>query len=195
MIIKNKHFLFEIENLLIIILISFFISGTIKLFLTSYFVCYLFIIFHELAHIIFATIYGKKIRKMKLSLAGVCVTFNNDDNINIVKKIIIYIAGPMSNFALALIFNKIDFVYEINIFLGILNLLPIYPLDGYNILFVLLDFLDKSFYINFIEKVFILLLLIISIISFIKYYNPSLLIFIIYIILIKYAYKNQGKIK
>ena len=135
MIIKNKHFLFEIENLLIIILISFFISGTIKLFLTSYFVCYLFIIFHELAHIIFATIYGKKIRKMKLSLAGVCVTFNNDDNINIVKKIIIYIAGPMSNFALALIFNKIDIVYEINIFLGILNLLPIYLLPGYNILF------------------------------------------------------------
>ena len=194
MYIRKNGFLLEIENLLLIILISFFISGKIKLFLTSYFVCYLFIIFHELSHIIFATIYGKKIKRIKLSLAGVCVAFNNE-SIDIVKKIIIYIAGPMSNFALALIFKKIDFVFEINLFLGVLNLLPIYPLDGYNIIIVLLDFLGKSSYINFIEGIFILILLFISIFVFIIYFNPSLLIFICYIILIKYAYKNQGKIR
>lgn len=192
MYIRKNGFLLEIENLLLIILISFFISGKIKLFLTSYFVCYLFIIFHELAHIIFATIYGNKIKRIKLSLAGVCVTFNNE-SVDIVKKIIIYLAGPMSNFTLALIFNNIDFVYEINIFLGVLNLLPIYPLDGYNIVLALLDFIGKSFYINLIENLFILILFIISVLEIIIYYNPSLLIFIIYILLIKYAYKNQGK--
>ena len=101
----------------------------------------------------------------------------------------------MSNFVLALIFKKIDFVFEINLFLGVLNLLPIYPLDGYNIIIVLLDFLGKSSYINFIEGIFILILLFISIFVFIIYFNPSLLIFICYIILIKYAYKNQGKIR
>lgn len=194
MVIKRNGFLLEIENLLLIILISFFISGKIKLFLTSYFVCYLFIIFHELSHIIFATIYGKKIKRIKLSLAGICVTFNNE-SIDIVKKIIIYIAGPMSNFALALIFKKIDFVFEINLFLGVLNLLPIYPLDGYNIIIVLLDFVGKSSYIVFIEGLFLLILLFISFFVFVTYFNPSLLIFICYIILIKYAYKNQGKIR
>ncbi len=192
MILKGRNFLFEIENLLIIILISFFISDKIKLFLTSYFVCYLFIIFHELAHIIFATIYGKKIKRIKLSLAGVCVTFNNDE-LKIVKKIIIYVAGPLSNVCLALIFKKIDFVYEINLFLAILNLMPIYPLDGYNILLCVLDLFKKNTYIFLIENMFILILLFLSIIILIFNFNPSLLIFIIYILLIKYGAKKQGK--
>lgn len=191
MVLKGKNFLFEIENLLIIILISFFISDKIKLFLTSYFVCYLFIVFHELAHIIFATIYGKKIRRIKLSLAGVCVTFNNDE-LKIVKKIIMYVAGPMSNLCLALIFRNINFVYEINLFLAILNLMPIYPLDGYNILLCLLDFFKKSVYIHFIENIFVLILLFFSITILIFNFNPSLLIFTVYILLIKYGSKKQG---
>lgn len=189
---KKNEFILEIENLLIIVLISFFISDKIKLFLMSYFVCYLFIVFHELAHIIFAVIYGRKIKKIKLSLAGVCVTFNNVE-IKILRKIIIYIAGPVSNICLAMIFKNIDFVYEINCFLALLNLMPIYPLDGYNILSCLLDLFGKSCYIKLIERVFILLLLSLSIIVFLLYYNVSLLIFFIYIILIKYTSKNQGK--
>ncbi len=194
MILKKMGFLIEVENLLIIILISFFISDKIKLFLTSYFVCYLFIIFHELSHIIFATIFGKKIIKIKLSLAGICVTFSNE-YLSVIKRIIMYLVGPISNFVLALIFNNIDFIYEVNLFLGILNLLPIYPLDGYNILLVILDLVNKSNYINFIERVFISSLLFISISIFLLYFNPSLLIFVTYILLIKNISKNHGKIR
>ena len=87
--LKKCNILIEIENLLIIILISFFFSDKIKLFLTSYFVCYLFILFHELSHILFATLFGKKIEKIKLSIAGVCVTFNNI-KLETVKNLIIY---------------------------------------------------------------------------------------------------------
>ena len=65
MVLRLNSFLLEIENLFVIVLISFFFSDKIKLFLTSYFVCYLFIIFHELSHIIFASIFDKKIRKLK----------------------------------------------------------------------------------------------------------------------------------
>lgn len=194
MILKKMGFLIEVENLLIIILISFFISDKIKLFLTSYFVCYLFIIFHELSHIIFATIFGKKIIKIKLSLAGICVTFSNE-YLSVIKRIIMYLVGPISNFVLALIFNNIDFIYEVNLFLGILNLLPIYPLDGYNILLAILDLVNKSNYINFIERVFISSLLFISISIFLLYFNPSLLIFVTYILLIKNISKNHGKIR
>ena len=194
MILKKMGFLIEVENLLIIILISFFISDKIKLFLTSFFVCYLFIIFHELSHIIFATIFGKKIIKIKLSLAGICVTFSNE-YLSVIKRIIMYLVGPISNFVLALIFNNIDFIYEVNLFLGILNLLPIYPLDGYNILLVILDLVNKSNYINFIERVFISSLLFISISIFLLYFNPSLIIFVTYILLIKNISKNHGKIR
>ena len=193
MILRLNSFFIEIENLFIIVLISFFFSDKIKLFLTSYFVCYLFIIFHELSHIIFASIFGKKIRKLKLSIAGVCVVFNNNDGLKIIKKIIIYLAGPLGNIILALLFRNIDFVFEINIFLAILNLMPVYPLDGYNILNCILTSLNKISYLKSIETFFLSFLLVISIIVFFMYYNPSLIIFFMYVILIKYFTKNHIK--
>ena len=193
MILRLNSFFIEIENLFIIVLISFFFSDKIKLFLTSYFVCYLFIIFHELSHIIFASIFGKKIRKLKLSIAGVCVVFNNNDGLKIIKKIIIYLAGPLGNIILALLFRNIDFVFEINIFLAILNLMPVYPLDGYNILNCILTSLNKISYLKSIETFFLSFLLVISIIVFFMYYNLSLIIFFIYVILIKYFTKNHVK--
>ena len=193
MILRLNSFFIEIENLFIIVLISFFFSDKIKLFLTSYFVCYLFIIFHELSHIIFASIFGKKIRKLKLSIAGVCVVFNNNDELEIIKKIIIYIAGPLANIILALLFINIDFVFEVNIFLAFLNLMPVYPLDGYNILNCILTSLNKISYLKSIETFFLSFLLVISIIVFFMYYNPSLIIFFMYVILIKYFTKNHVK--
>ena len=193
MILRLNSFFIEIENLFIIVLISFFFSDKIKLFLTSYFVCYLFIVFHELSHIIFASIFGKKIRKLKLSIAGVCVVFNNNDELKIIKKLIIYIAGPLANIILALLFINIDFVFEVNIFLAFLNLMPVYPLDGYNIFKCILIFFNKINYLKSIESIFLILFFIISIIIFFMYYNPSLIIFFIYVILIKYFTKNHIK--
>ena len=104
---KINNILIEIEDLFIIILISFFFSDKIKVFLTSYYVCYMFILFHECAHIIFAMLFGKKIEKIKLSIAGVCVKFNNNKELEIVKNLIIYIAGPLSNICLAIMFYNI----------------------------------------------------------------------------------------
>lgn len=186
--IKKCSILVEIENLFIIILISFFISDKIKLFLTSYFVCYLFILFHELSHILFATLFGKKIEKIKLSIAGVCVTFNNVE-LEIVKDLIIYIAGPIANICLAIMFYNIKFIFEINVFLAVLNLVPVYPLDGYNIANL---FFSKKVIKN-IEYTFLSLLFLISFFIFIKNFNPSLLVFFIYIMLIKYVSKNHIK--
>ena len=195
--LKIDKFLLEIENLFIIILISFLISDKIKLFLTSYFVCYLFIIFHELSHIIshvfFASIFGEKVKKIKISIAGMCVTFNNNDDLNIIKRIIIYIAGPLSNMILAIIFYNIRFVFEINIFLAILNLMPIYPLDGYNILKIVFEYFKKDTFLEKFQLLFIFLLFFISIFVFLTTFNPSLVIFFVYIMLIKYVTKNHIK--
>ena len=186
--VKKCNIFIEIENLLLIILISFFFSDKIKLFLTSYFVCYLFIIFHELSHILFATLFGKKIEKIKLSIAGVCVTFNNS-KLEIVKNLIIYLAGPLANICLAILFHKINFIFEVNIFLALLNLMPIYPLDGYNILNI---FFNKSTIKN-VENIFLSLIFLISVFILIGYFNPSLFIFFVYVMLIKYVTKNHIK--
>lgn len=186
---KINNILIEIEDLFIIILISFFFSDKIKVFLTSYYVCYMFILFHECAHIIFAMLFCKKIEKIKLSIAGVCVKFNNNKELEIVKNLIIYIAGPLSNICLAIMFYNIKFVFEINIFLALLNLMPIYPLDGYNILKLFLGY-NK---IQKVEYIFFCLLFLISIFIFIETFNPSLFIFFMYVMLIKYVSKNHVK--
>lgn len=192
MIIKRKGFFVEIEDLLIIILISFLFSDKIKLFLMSYFVCYLFMIFHESSHILFATIFNKKIKKIKLSVAGVCVIFSNNDELNILKEIIIYIAGPLSNLCLALMFKNIRFIFETNIFLCVLNLLPIYPLDGYNIIKIILKYYEKEVYLKYIDYIIFVIFFIISLYIFIVYFNPSLVIFLVYIMLIKNTSKNRA---
>ena len=184
--LKIDKFLLEIENLFIIILISFLISDKIKLFLTSYFVCYL-------SHVFFASIFGEKVKKIKISIAGMCVTFNNNDDLNIIKRIIIYIAGPLSNMILAIIFYNIRFVFEINIFLAILNLMPIYPLDGYNILKIVFEYFKKDTFLEKFQLLFIFLLFFISIFVFLTTFNPSLVIFFVYIMLIKYVTKNHIK--
>lgn len=185
MIIRKNNFIFEIENLLIIVLISFFVSVKIKVFLTSYFVCYLFIIFHESAHILVATLFNKKILKIKLSLAGACVTIEKK-RLNKGKEIIIYFAGPIANFCLALLFKNVDMVFEINTFLGILNLLPVYPLDGYNIMSLLI----KNDFIYVIQTMFFYCIFIISVVIFILTKNPSLFIFSIYIFVINHVAKS-----
>ena len=110
---KNNSFVFEIENLLIIVLISFFVSVKIKLFLTSYFVCYLFIIFHELAHILVAALFNKKILKIKLSLAGACVTLDKK-RLNKGKELLIYFAGPiLDGYNIMSLLIKHELVYVI----------------------------------------------------------------------------------
>lgn len=185
MILRKRGFIFEIENLLIIVLISFFVSVKIKLFLTSYFVCYLFIIFHELAHILVATFFGKKILKIKLSLAGACVTFEHK-RLNNIKELLIYLAGPISNICLAIVFKDIDMVFEINVFLAILNMMPVFPLDGYNIMSLLI----KEHKIYVIQTIFLCTICILSVVIFVVTKNPSLFIFSVYIIVIKHVAKS-----
>ena len=104
--------------------------------------------------------------------------------------ILMYIAGPISNFILAFVFYKIKIVFEINIFLGILNLIPIFPLDGYNILKSILKLWINNDnlilkVINIVNYALLCCLLIIAIAMVFKLYNPSLFLFLIYLIILK----------
>lgn len=195
--IKTPFFYIKIDILFIIAMFVFFLSLKLRVFFSSFLVCYMFIIFHESCHMFVGTVLGKSIDTFNISLFGVSVSFNKTryeinkkKNINeYIREIIIYIAGPLSNFILAIIFNNIKFVFDINIFLGILNLIPIYPLDGYNILknLLLINFKENKAekIINFINYMFFVVLVILGIICLILIYNPSLILFLIYLIIIK----------
>lgn len=99
---------------------------------------------HETAHLLAAILLKIKFRKVKITMFG--FNMNADlENIVFVKKVVLLLSGPLVNFCLFIIF--FDTVYEsfanANIFLCIVNLIPIVPLDGGNLCKAVLEiFLD-----------------------------------------------------
>ena len=83
--IKTPFFIIEIEILFFIILLVSLFSITFRNYLANYFICYFFIIFHELSHMFVGTIFGEEIELFKFSVSGVSIRFveekNNDSNI------------------------------------------------------------------------------------------------------------------
>ncbi|MDO4282200.1 MAG: hypothetical protein Q4D02_01065 [Clostridia bacterium] len=160
--------------------------------------CYLFILFHELSHIFVASLFGKKMEKLKLTLSGVNVKFEREKYIlksenEYFHNMLIYFAGPLSNIILAMIFHSNIMIYEINICLGMINLLPIYPLDGYNILKNVLGNNYKNIYLDIIGNITLIVLFLISIYQILFLKSISILIFSVYIFLIKMFAKYASK--
>ncbi len=192
--INTPYFTLKIEVLLIIVFLISILFENVRNFLYSFYICYLFIVFHELSHMFIAAILGKEIKDFKMSLAGVCITFKEEKyekikitKINNIKNIFIYLAGPLSNLIIAVLFQNIKLIFEINIFFALLNLIPLYPLDGYNILQNILMIIkskekNKSI-LKILEKVILLIFFTISILQIIYFKNPSMIIFVIYIYL------------
>jgi Zn-dependent protease len=199
MTFKTKFCRIEIETMLIFIILTSIISNTLFKFLYCFFACYLFILFHELMHILVGNILNKKLIKIKFSIAGICASFEKEKYLCkkdiYFKNIIIYLSGPISNLILAYMFNSNLMIKEINIFLAVLNFLPLYPLDGYNIISNILKIIVPQRYVlkilNTIENVFIVIVLILSLYQIIEYYNFSIIIFCLYIFVLKINKKNN----
>lgn len=140
--------------------INIFLVGLIFFIVNQFYMYILFMIFviiHECFHLLAGIVLGYKVKNLKIMPLGVSVGFKEKEeeyntkirksNMNNVKKIIILLMGPISNIVIAgmfLVLNKPEPVY-INIVIAIFNLLPIYPLDGGQILNRIL----RIFYSNF----------------------------------------------
>jgi len=195
---KTKFCRIEIETILIFVILTSIMSNTLFKFLYYFFACYLFILFHELMHILVGSIFKKKLIRIQFSISGICATFEKEKYVSnksvYLKNVLIYLAGPISNLILAYIFNANVMIREINIFLAILNFLPLFPLDGYNIISNILKLFCVQKYVvkvmNNIENIFIILVLFISIYQILEYYNFSIIIFCIYLFALKINKNN-----
>ena len=198
----------KVDLKIFLFFLIFLITRKIKI----YGILMLFALIHEFGHLICGLILGYKPEKMTILPYGVKISFkaNASDynkkilkgNLNLVKKIILAFAGPLTNiiciFITLLIGNKIKFeIYQYiiysNMLIALFNLLPIYPLDGGRILKEILHIfygLRKSYKISqIISEATLYVITAISSILILYYKNIAIFIIVIYLWII--VYKNK----
>lgn len=185
----------KVDLKIFLIIILYILTKNIELFAMSF----IFILLHELGHAITGVILGLKIKKININVLGLSIEFENYGKERINNKIIIDMAGPVINIIsliIAVILKKEEIVY-INILLAIINLLPIYPLDGGRIVKNLL--LKKHNYkqvVGYTEKISKNTLIIITAVSsliilYIKNFGIFLAIIYLWSIALTEWRKNQ----
>lgn len=170
----------------------------------------LFVFIHELGHMIAGILLKLKPKSLNIMPFGISITFEAYGYRKLIeiKKIVVAIAGPITNFLIAIVtiflHIKIDLKQTIiysNILIGIFNLIPIYPLDGGRILKGIIKLrlykIKTDEIINKISNLMIIILTAISSISILYFKNISILFILIYLWLIvikenkKYSMKKK----
>lgn len=129
-----------------------------------------------------AHIFGVALYSLRPTLVGIRARLKNTRSFR--KQTIIYFAGPFGNFIAAFcLYNAEGFLnnlFEANIAIGLFNLLPIYPLDGGQILIILLfKLMGSSRTFKLAKRLAIVLkvfLIAAGIVQIVMFENPSLLI-------------------
>ena len=172
-------------DLRIILLILFFISTSqIKVYCIFLFS----ILGHELAHIVCAKILKMQIEEVSFGVFGFSAQIYQFGKNKSLHRIFMYLAGPVFNLILSFLFYIFqapkEFV-DINLLLGLLNLMPILPLDGGRVLKEILKyFYDYKFANSFMlefTKVNLVIISLVYSIAILKLKNVMILILIIYL--------------
>lgn len=111
-----------------------------------YFIFLISIIIHECIHLIFGKIINGKVNYLRLGIFGMSMNMAFLGKQNLIKKILFFLSGPISNYVIAYSFKDINLtITYVNYALFFFNLLPILPLDGGNIVLeVLKRIIGKS---------------------------------------------------
>ena len=177
--------------------------------LEEYFAMFIFILIHEIGHLLAGILLGLKPILLEIIPQGLRIEFKINEkyynkkilkgNKLVLKEILIALAGPMTNILIIIlilnigklndnihinILNQINLVY-INLLIILFNILPIYPLDGGRILKGLIHIIKgkrkAEKYINNIS--FIVMILITILFSLIIFYLQNIAILVIVIFL------------
>lgn len=194
--------LFNISYYTYLLLLISFLCGYIKNILIIYFI----IIFHEIGHILLIKLCNYKILSINIYPFGGITLIDKKINTSINKDILINLGGIFNQLLLFIILilfketiNSFDYelIYKYNLYILIFNILPIIPLDGNNIIHLLLEkiFAYKlSYYLNFIISLIglIIFILLNIIYNYDNYLILGLLVYniIVYIKNFKYLYNR-----
>lgn len=150
------------------------------------FLClYIFVIMHEIVHMLVATILKMNVYEIELLPIGVNAKYAGKTT-NF-KELLISLAGPFASFLFSIILKNETFKL-MNLSIAIFNLIPMRPFDGgkifENILNILLSKKIANKILSFLSKITLNLLLFFSIITLIFLRNYYLVILVIYMICI-----------
>ena len=185
--------------------LGFYYAATGQIFV---FIIYTVVaVLHELGHSFVAAGAGYRLKKITLMPFGAVVS-GKLDGMKLKDEIKIALAGPFINLAVGLLFVASWWIYpesyaftdiaaEANFSMAIVNLLPIFPLDGGTILSASLSLLmgdDKAFFIcRIIGVVFALLLTALFIISAFNQINLSLMFFAAFVLFGALSRQKENK--
>ena len=186
---------FRIDLKIFVFLIIFYFTKQIEIYAMIMF----FALIHELGHLLAGLLLGMKPEKIELMPFGVSISFKikveeynkkiKKGNLLEIKKILVAIAGPLTNFIIILITNslKIDIfkgliIIYTNFLIMIFNLLPIYGgrvLKG--ILHINFGIRKSELYTNIISKVMVAIITAISSIMILRVHNIAILLIDMYL--------------
>lgn len=167
MIIKIHFYLF-------LFMAYLYYINKLKLFLLFY----ISILIHEIAHIAMALVLRVDINEILLMPFGVCASYS--ERITPKKELLISIAGPVLSFII-FIFSKEILIKNINLLILILNLIPVYPLDGGRIqknIFIYKYGYDKGIKLSQLITDFFIVIIFVFSIFFICYFKNFYLLFL-----------------
>ena len=179
----------KIHIYLFLVMAYMFAIGNLENFL----IAYIFIILHEIAHILISIVLQVKVQEIELLPIGVNAKYLG--RIAGIKELLISIAGPFTSF-LFYKFLKISYLKKINLFIAIANLIPLKPYDGgriiHSIITLILDENKANRVFIEMQKKSLNFLTILAIIALVKFKNYYLSIACIYMIcIVKEELKNE----
>lgn len=188
----------KIDLKIFLFAILFIITNQIKL----YSILMIFAFIHELGHLICGLLLGLKPDSIKITPFGFQLSFKEyiedynhkikNGNILCLRRMIIALAGPLTNLIIVLIlvlipinWSEKEILIYANILLAIFNLIPIYPLDGGRIIKEIVNIKSgrKNAYkaVNIISRITIILFTIIISIAILYIHNIALLLILAYL--------------